>query len=214
MENPVILIANYWLNVWCQGHRAPASVNVCVALAYGGDAGRRLDLRPRRGGRQKLESILLPQILSEPFDAGSPIVLRRPGVRMGVQSSGMCDSIRVECVTFELGANMEVELDKPRWAELAQRLRARSDLALRPWLGEPMAIRAEWCDHRSGGFFATDGDPGIVRAYLNPRGALSESEGVEAWQSMAREVAAWDLDKSVPEPGSGQGGLRKGRPRV
>jgi hypothetical protein len=217
MKEPVILIARYWLNLWKPGHRAPDGANVCVALAYGAEHGVRLDLRPRKGGRQKLEAMLLPEIFKEPLVDGKELSLRKPDVKMGVDSQEICGPARVERVMFELKASMGAPMDPLAWLDLSTRLKARSALALEPWLGSPLASRVQWGDDHSGGFFASGGDLGIMGAYLNPKRAPPTPDGPEgfsAWQEMLFQLAALDLAQDVPEPMPSTLASKAGRPRV
>lgn len=203
MSEPLILISRIWINRWQRGQRGAHTSNMCVALAYGSDAGSRLDLKPRGPGREKLASILTVSILSQEIEQGLCLSLRLPECQMDVNTSRPIRGARPERV----GLEVKLAMDSP-WEVAAQtslgRLfeRQRAD-ALTPWLGPPLLARAQW-SREDEGFHATGGWPGVMRGYSSPLDLDGSDPRNADWAILLDEAVslglAADLDSTIKQP--------------
>lgn len=211
MEEPLILITRIWINRRQRGYRSASTSDMCVALAYGSDAGSRLDLKPHRPGRKELSSVLTAAILSQEIEQGSCLRLCQPGCKMEVKTSTLIRGARLERVGFQVEVDMDVPVEGAVQTAVGRLFEHQLAEALVPWLGLPLLARAQW-SRENVGFHSEGGWPGVMRGYFAPLNLDNYDPRNAPWVALLDEVGALglatDLDAIIKQPAKPAPGLR------
>lgn len=202
MSKPFIVISRLWISRWHSGHSEALGSNIAIALAYEAQAAKLFDMGPSREGRKRLSDLLTPAILAEHLMPGYALDLQSPDSKMSMpQSLIPMDGVRVERCLFELKVSMPMAQSNLELEAASRRLAGVMGKALEPWLGTPLALRAQAAREPESMFAkggdATCGDLGIIAAYRSS-GSIQERPGeFAAWSFFLAELNALEQAKAI-----------------